>query len=307
MSSQITKRRLQNRVAIVTGSGQGIGQAIAAALAAEGASIVTNSRKPGTPGGDAATTAEQIRASGGTALPFFADVSQFRDAERLVQAAINTFGKADILVNNAGIENHVPVAEMSEETWDNMIAVNLKGPFNCTHHVCRHMIDNRWGRIISATSGVRAGLAEEAHYAAAKAGVVGLTKSVAREVGKYGVTCNTYAPGAKTRMIHEDFIMQQYENLLFTKEQYERLMNMPGPEAVAQFVLYLCTVEASDINGQVFDIMGNYLSMDGRSPEKKTLVKAQGFWTVDELVREVPRALLQGYRNPAPFRAPSTK
>ena len=127
--------KLKNRVAIVTGSGQGIGKAIALALAGEGAKVVTNNRRAGTAGGDAATAAGEIAASGGQAVPFFGDVADFDTARRLVRTAVDAFGKLDILVNNAGTANmEVRCWEMSEADWDECIDSHLKGSFNCIRH-----------------------------------------------------------------------------------------------------------------------------------------------------------------------------
>ena len=145
--------KLKERVAIVTGSGQGIGRAIAIALANEGAKVVTNNRRPGTPGGDAETTAKQIIDQGNEAIPFFGDIADFNIAQKLIQTAIEKFGRLDILVNNAGTPKLLTrLWELTEEDWDICIDSFLKGTFNCTRHATSIMKQQKWGRIINTTS-----------------------------------------------------------------------------------------------------------------------------------------------------------
>ncbi len=295
---------LKDRVAIVTGSGQGIGQAIAVAMAQEGARVVTNSRKPGTPGGDADTTANQIKTSGGQAVPFFCDVSKFDAAQKLVQKAVDSFGNVDILVNNAGVGSANLIWDMTEAEWDSVINVCLKGSFNCIRHASGLMVKQKWGRIINTTSVAWLGTAGRCSYNAAKAGVVGLTRGVAREVGGYGVTCNAYVPWAETRLSASPEALAvyklRYETGVWTKEQYEAATHMPDPKKIPPFLVYLCADEAADINGQVFDIYGGNISIYSEPTKKKTIVKEKGLWTVAELNKLVPRVLLDGYKNPAP-------
>jgi NAD(P)-dependent dehydrogenase (short-subunit alcohol dehydrogenase family) len=272
--------RLKDRVAIVTGSGQGIGKAIAVALAAEGAKVVTNNRRSGTSGGDAETVAKEITDMGGQAVPFFGSVSDFEVAQKIVQMAVDNFGRLDIVVNNAGADAPKMVWNMAEEEWD------------------------RWGRIINTTSTAWLGAVGHCNYGAAKAGLVGLTRNVAREVGRYGITCNAYAPTAATRFTLADDVVagfrKRYEAGLMTKERFEELTNPPGPETVAPFIIYLCTDEAADINGQVFDVTGGNIAIYSEPVKARSIDKVQGLWTVDELIEQVPKVLLQGYKNPAP-------
>jgi len=296
--------RLKDKVAIVTGSGQGIGAAIAIAFAKEGARLVTNNRRPGTEGGDAETVARQITNMGGQAVPFFGSVSDFEIASKLVQTAVDKFGRLDILVNNAGADKPHMVWNMTEEEWDLCVDSFLKGSFNCTRFACGLMREQKWGRIINTTSTAWLGTVGHCNYGAAKAGVVGLTRAIAREMSRYGVTCNAYAPTAATRFIISDEIVagfkKRFEAGLMTKERYEELTNPPSPETVTPFLIYLCTDEAADINGQVFDVTGNNIAIYSEPVKLKAIDKEEGMWTVEELIEKVPKVLLEGYKNPAP-------
>ena len=296
--------RLKNRAVIVTGSGQGIGRAIAIAMVKESAMVVTNSRKPGTPGGDAETTAREIKYMGGQATPFFGDISDFEEARKLIQTTVDNFGRVDILVNNAGIATVNTAWNTTEAEWDQVVNSSLKGSFNCIRHASGLMIQQRWGRIINTTSAAWLGTMELCSYSAAKAGVVGLTRAVARDVGSYGITCNAYAPSAATRMSASPELIalykKKYETGFFSKEQYEAVMNQPSPETVTPLLVYLCTDEAADINGQVFEVSGSDITIYSEPVRKRAIFKTDGLLTVDELIDLVPRTLLEGYKNPAP-------
>jgi NAD(P)-dependent dehydrogenase (short-subunit alcohol dehydrogenase family) len=298
------EKRLKDRVAIVTGSSQGIGKAIAVALAEEGAKVVTNNRRPGAEGGDAETVAKEIKAAGGEAVPFYGSVDKFADAEKIVKTAVDSFGRIDIVVNNAGADAPRMVWNMSEEEWDRSVDSFLKGSFNCIRFASGPMREQKWGRIINTTSTAWLGTVGHCNYGAAKAGLVGLTRAVAREVGRYGVTCNAYAPTAATRFTLSDDIVagfkKRYEAGLMTKERFEELTNPPKPETVGPFIVYLCTEAAADINGQVFDVTGGDIAIYSEPVKKKTITKKGGLWTVEELIAQVPKGLLEGYKNPAP-------
>jgi len=295
--------RLTGKVALVTGSGQGIGKAIALELARHGARVVTNSRKPGTKGGDAESTAYEIMDARGQAVAFYGDVSNFQSAGKLIQTAVERFGRLDIVVNNAGADAPHMIWNMTEEEWDLSINSYLKGTFNTCRHACALMREQKWGRIINTTSTAWLGTVGHCNYGAAKAGVVGLTRSVAREMGRYGVTCNAYAPTASTRFSASEEIQagfkKRYEAGLMTKERFEELTNLPSPETVGPFIVFLCTDAAADINGQVFDVTGGNIALYSEPIKKKTISKDAGIWTVDELTKQVP-SLLEGYKNPAP-------
>jgi 3-oxoacyl-[acyl-carrier protein] reductase len=290
--------RFKDKVAVVTGSGQGIGRAIALALTKEGARIVTNNRQPSTPGGDAQTTAEQIQNMGGSAVPFFGDVSNFETAHKLIQTAVDEFGRLDILVNNAGTGNLLPnIWNMSEEDWDVCVDSHLKGTFNCTRHAATIMKERNWGRIINTSSVSWLGVPADCNYASAKAGIVGLTWAVAVEMGKYGVTCNAFTPAAATRGNTSDEIKgnlkKAYEAGALTRERYEEMLNPPDPETIGPLIVYLCTDEASYINGQIFDIDGGSIAIYSKPFKKRAIFKEECLWTVEELIRLVPKVLLE--------------
>ena len=164
------------------------------------------------------------------------------------------------------------------------------------------MREQRWGRILNTTSGSWLGTFEFCNYGAAKAGIVGLTRSVARDMARFGVTCNTFAPSAATRDTLSESTKarwkRRYEAGTLTKEQYEQMSNIPLPETVPPLLLYLCTDEAANINGQVFYIRGGRIALYSTPKDENPIVKEKGLWTVEELVDLVPKVVLKGYQNP---------
>jgi 3-oxoacyl-[acyl-carrier protein] reductase len=300
--------RLKGKVAIVTGSGQGVGEAVAVALAKEGAKVVTNNRRAGTSGGDAETTARQITDAGGQATPFFGDVSSFELARQLIQTAVDKFGRLDILINNAGNLRERMIWNLTEEDWDSVIATHLKGTYNCTRWAAPLMREQRSGRIINVTSMAWRGTTGQCNYSAAKGGIVSFTYSMARELGRYGITCNCIAPRAATRMnMREEVIAaskKKFEQGLITKEDYEARANKGGPEHNAPIFVYLATDEAANINGQVFHIAKGRVSIFPEPRETRAIFSGGGVWTMEQLVELVPKTLLVGYTNLAPAAPP---
>ncbi|MER3420785.1 MAG: hypothetical protein C4290_09815, partial [Chloroflexota bacterium] len=198
--------RLEGKVAIVTGGGRGIGRAICHLLAEEGCRVVVNDYGVAVDGtqpssGPAQEVADEIKAKGGEAIPNFGDVSKVEDGEAMVKQALDSFGRLDILINVAGILRDRMIFNMTEEEWDAVIAVHLRGHYCTIKPASVVMRQQRYGRIINFTSisGLR-GNPGQANYGAAKAGIAGLTRVVARDLGRYGVTCNAISPGAATRM-----------------------------------------------------------------------------------------------------------
>ncbi len=239
---------LSNKVAIVTGSGRGIGRAIALKLAEVGATVVVNDIDEAVKG-----VAEEIKATGRESLPILADVSSSSDVARLVEETVAAYGRIDILVNNAGIARDQLLLRMSEEDWDKVLNVNLKSVFLCTKAVLRPMAKQRWGRIISISSIVGiVGNKGQANYASAKAGIIGFTRTIAKEVASHGITVNAIAPGfidtEMTQRLKEEW-----------KQEIKRqipLGDFGSPRDVAEAVAFLASEEAKYITGQVLGVDG---------------------------------------------------
>ena len=241
---------LKGKTAVVTGASRGIGKAIAVKLAKLGANIVVNYRKSE----DAVLeVVKEIEALGVKVLAVKADISSYSDVEYMMKKCIEEFGNLDILVNNAGITKDGLLMRMKEEDFDSVIDINLKGAFNCTRHVSAIMLKQRHGRIIniSSVSGIT-GNAGQVNYSASKAGIIGMTKAVAREFAGRGVTCNAIAPG---------FIQTDMTEALPTKAKDAIINSIPlkrlgMPEDVANAVSFLASEEASYITGQVINVDG---------------------------------------------------
>ncbi len=238
---------LSGKVAMVTGSARGIGREIALRLAEAGAAVVVSDVA------DAEPVAEEIRKAGRQSLAVAADVSSASDVASLVAKAVEKFGRIDILVNNAGIARDQLLLRMSDEDWDAVLNVNLKSVFLCSRAVIRHMVRQRWGRIISISSIVGiVGNPGQANYASAKAGIIGFTKTLAREVGSRGITANAIAPG---------FIATKMTEQLSEEQKGEMLKRIPlgvlgTPRDVAEAVAFLASEEARYITGQVLGVDG---------------------------------------------------
>jgi 3-oxoacyl-[acyl-carrier protein] reductase len=320
---------LQGKVAVVTGSGQGIGRGIALGLGKEGAKVVTNNRQPGSTrfallsqkeidalsperrktvfrlqeeySGDAETTAAHIRELGGEAVAFFGDISKFEVAAKLVQKAVDTYGKIDILVNVAGTFGFSKIWEMSEELWDHVTTVKPKGYFNTIRHAVPFMMKQKWGRILNCTSQSWAGDGlDHAEYAAANAGVVGLTRAVASELFPYGITCNAFSPWARTRASYEleayNLASGKKDDRPYLTDRGSMLLNTPKPDELGPVVAYLASDETANVSGSVFSIGGASVSLFTDPDIKRSISKFDSPWTIEELKQQIPRVLLAGYQ-----------
>jgi len=241
---------LSDRVAIVTGSGQGIGQAIALKLAEAGATVVVNDIGDTSP---VESVAEEIRKMKRESTAILADVSLPADVARLVDSTMTAYGRVDILVNNAGITRDQLTLRMSEEDWDKVLNVDLKSVFLCTKAVLRHMIKQRWGRIISITSIVGLiGNAGQANYASAKAGIIGFTRTIAKEGAPRGITANAVAPGFIDTTLTQQLPEKRRQELM----SHILLGYLGSPRDVAEAVAFLASEEARYITGQVLTVDG---------------------------------------------------
>ncbi len=289
--------RLDGRVAIITGAGRGIGASLARIMAAQGCAVLVNDLGGevdgiGADSGPAAGVVEEIVSAGGVAKANFADVSDFQAAEGIVQSALDEFGQLDILVNVAGILRDRMVFNMSEDEWDAVIRVHLKGTFNTCKHASVYWRKERRGkyRIINFTSGSGLyGAPGQPNYAAAKMGIVGFTYSLANALGPYGVTANAIAPGASTRMTATVPGAQQRAGQ--NPDDRRR-----SPDRVAPPVVYLASVDSDWCNGQVIGASGFQISLYN-TPEVIRQIVSPGPISVDEAFENMERAFrpaLQG-------------
>jgi 3-oxoacyl-[acyl-carrier protein] reductase len=246
----VPQRLLEDKVAIVTGASRGIGRAIALDLAANGAHVAVNYRRSAD---EASEVVRQIEAMGRRGLAVQADVASFADAQRMVETVVKELGGLDILVNNAGINRDSVIWKMSEEQWDEVIAVDLKGTFNYIRAAAPIFKEQGSGKIVNITSinGLR-GKFGQSNYTAAKGGVIALTKTVARELGRYNVNVNAVAPG----LIETDMVRQAPEKVREMALAEIVLGRLGQPEEVAWVVTFLCSERARHITGEVITVDG---------------------------------------------------
>ena len=301
---------LKGRVAIVTGAGRGLGREHAIALAAEGASVVVNDlgvERDGT-GGTGAPADEVvalIRERGGEAVANYESVADYAAAGRIIAAAVDNYGRLDILVNNAGIFRHQLFWELTEEDWDNVIGVHLKGTFNTCHHAVPVMMEQGYGRIINTSSSQWRNPEGRANYGAAKGGIVSLTWALAFELRNHGITVNSIAPMGATRAFgdtaYRDMLVDA--GLERKKDPAEQGTNRAAPEFVSPTVVYLASEQAKDINGIVFRVGSGKVGRYRHPTEMNTIYrdwKTEGTWPIAELETILPNTLLAGDTK-APF------
>ena len=238
------------KTALVTGAGRGIGRAIAIALAENGMNVVVNYNGSAD---KAEETAEIIRGMGVKAVAYQCNVADFEECKKMIDDVIAEFGRIDVLVNNAGITRDNLLMKMSEDDFDSVIGINLKGAFNTTKHVSKYLLKQKAGKIIniSSVSGIL-GNPGQANYSASKAGVIGLTKSTARELASRGITCNAIAPG----FIETDMTSAMNEQVIEKSVEMIPLKRIGKAEEIAHMAAFLASEKADYITGQVFAVDG---------------------------------------------------
>lgn len=294
--------KLKGKVAIVTGAGRGIGRGEAIALAAEGAKVVVNDLGGGPDGtGASASPADEVVAEikkmGGQATPNYDSVATWKGGESIIKTAIDTFGRLDILVNNAGILRDRMVFNMSEEEWDIIMKVHLYGHFYTIRHACPIFRQQKSGRIINTSSS--AGLGStfgQANYGAAKEGIIGLTRQVANDMGRYNVTCNAIRPSAGTRLTLSDELKQAWEKA--GRLEAIKRMQETKPEDIAPLVVWLASDDAANVTGRTFYVQTGLVALYSEPLHEKAILKV-GSWTVEEMFDSMPKTLAAGLVNPA--------
>ncbi|MCH2656977.1 MAG: SDR family NAD(P)-dependent oxidoreductase [Dehalococcoidia bacterium] len=309
--------RLEGKVAIVTGAGRGIGRGEALLLAEEGAKVVVNDLG-GSVGGEgederpAEQVAEEIRAAGGEAVANFDSVATMEGGENIVKTAVEAFGGLDILINNAGILRDRMVFNMTEEEWDLVLDVHLKGHFATTKYAGIIFRQQRSGRIVNTGSSSGLGNMGQANYAAAKEGIVGLTRTCALDLGRYGVTVNAIRPAAGTRLTLSPEMEEARQRRLAARgEEAEETEQTPAdaearldamrPELIAPLVVYLCTDAAQNVNGRDFSVGGNEVALMTKVTREIAIIR-EGGWDLDALDRVFPNAIGRFVENPAEIR-----
>ena len=308
--------RMEGRVVIVTGAGRGIGREVAHWMADDGASVVVNDLGgavdgEGTSGSPAEQTAKEIRDKGGSAVANFDSVAEYESAGNITQTAIDNFGRLDAVCHVAGILRDRMVFNMTEAEWDAVLQVHLYGAFNMVRNAIPHMIKQGYGRIVLYSSGSGLGSSGQANYSAAKEGMVGFVRSLAKELAPYGITANAVYPGGATRMTETvpDSSRQLRAAAVATTEirtQGEPIQGPPearDPANNAPKAVYLCSEAAGNITGQVIGTSGWQMTL--YSPRHVTRsIHKNGRWTLDELDELIPISLSQGLTNPMPAAPP---
>jgi len=303
--------RLEGRVAVLTGAGRGIGRTVALQMAEEGAAVVVadfggNVDGSGQDAGVADGVVNEIKAMGGRAIAHYGDVSKLENTEDLIATTLKEFGKVDIMCHIAGILRDRMLFNMTEEEWDAVVAVHMRGAFNMVKSTIPPMLKARYGRILIFSSGSGLGNTGQANYSAAKEGQVGFSRALARELGPYGITVNAIYPGGNTRMTQS--IPQAATQLRQAAGIAQRNVTAPAPiegahprdpENNAPTVTWLCTEAGGAISGQVIGTSGWQASRYQPRHVSRS-IHLPRHWTIDELSRAVPSQLTADIPNPAP-------
>ena len=286
---------LKGRVAVITGAGNGLGRAHALSMAARGAKVVVNdigtsASGEGTTGSAADAVVNTIKQNGGEAIACYDSVATEEGAGKIIKTATDKYGRIDILVNNAGIIRGGFIYEIKTSDWDQMIKTHLYGTFYCTHAAVPYMKEQKYGRIINTSSHNGLGQKGGVAYSAAKEGITGFSRSVARDMAEFGVTCNVIRPIAAWR--GAPVKIQEFEE--------------KTPAGVAVLVTYLASEEADHINGCVFEVYDGHIGIFEEPPPVKQVLWKDGQFTPEELVGLMPKTLTKGkvrdgFPNTLPF------
>jgi NAD(P)-dependent dehydrogenase (short-subunit alcohol dehydrogenase family) len=300
---------LTDRVAVVTGSGRGLGKAYALAMAQQGAKVIVNDLGCEADGAGfsqmlADEVTEEIKKAGGTAIANYDSVTNSEGADRIIKTAVDKFGRLDILINNAGILRGNFIFDMSDEDFDLTVKTHLYGTFYCLRAASRIMKEQHYGRILNVSSVIGFGIsAGEANYAAAKEGIIALTYTAARDLVRFGITCNAIRPCGDSRM-------SQVSGA--TRERLGKILGEsvkigPGifesgtPEDICPLVIYLVSEQAKNVSCCVFDVHRSYVAIyDNPTQKSQTLTKKEGSFTHEELAKLLPLTLTKDIQLPSP-------
>jgi len=306
-------KHLKDKVAIVTGGGRGIGREMCLEFGRQGAKVVVNDLGghfdgTGTSKEPADEVVAEIKREGSDAIAIYESVASMEGGEKIVQAALDNFGRLDAVVHAAGILRDRMIFNMTEEEWDAVMAVHLKGMFAVGKPAAIIFRQQRSGTLIgfSSTSGL-IGNTGQGNYGAAKDAIAGFIRTAARDLGKYGVTCNVIAPAADTRMV------QSVSDEARSKRTKAGIASAGGgltrkrdPAAIAPVVAYLCTDHARNINGQTFFILDGEVSLMNNPFAARTMEKPSGTWTAEEIALLYPQTIGKEVLNPAPAQPPKS-
>jgi len=306
MAEGSSRKRFAGKVAVVTGAGRGIGRCEALLLAQQGAKVVVNDLG-GAPTGEGADksvaqmVADEIKAAGGEAVANTDSVTTMEGGKAIIESAIKNFGRLDILINNAGNLRPKPIWEMTEQDWDLVIAVHLKGTFTCTRHAAPIFREQRSGVIINTASESGLGHYAMANYSAAKEGIAGFTRTVARDLGQFNVRVNAIRPRAGTRMA----IPEVMETIRIQQE----VLGFPGlgnswlssddeeikPEQPATLAVWLCSEAAANVNGQIFEANGRQIGLWPEEEMSRVIQRPDADWDLDTMDAPATRNYLIGH------------
>ncbi len=297
---------LAGKVAIITGAGRGIGRSHSIEMARQGAKIVVNDLGAkldgaGASRGPAEEVVNEIKKMGGEAVANYGSVATSADADSIIKTAMDMFGRVDILVNNAGILRDRIIFNMTDDEWDLVIKVHLYGTFYCTRAACRVMKEQKYGRIINTSSLAGMGQMGQTNYSAAKEGIVGLTRTVARDMMRYNVTCNAIRPIAATRLTVTDELFEARKKAVGEEKavQWKKNLEAAQPEDITPLVVYLASEKAHAVNGCVFDVRSDFVARYDDPPRlASTIIRKDGKWNSEELVEVMPKTLVAGLGEP---------